>query len=49
VKNSDYANIEANVFLLYGFSVKQVKSILEFRKTPKAERNDILQSLSQMT
>lgn len=49
VKKSDYSNIEASVFLLYGFSVKQAESILEFRKTPKDERKGILESLSQLT
>jgi len=48
VKKSDYADIEANVFMLYGFSVKQVKSILEYRKTPTEERKSILQRLSQI-
>ena len=48
VKKSDYADIEANVFLLYGFSVKQAKSILEFRKTPEEEKTAILQTLSHL-
>ncbi|MGY5860389.1 MAG: N-6 DNA methylase [Candidatus Thorarchaeota archaeon] len=48
VKKSDFTDIEANVFLLYGFGVKQAKSILDNRKTPVEEKKRILQSLSDM-
>ena len=48
VKKSDYADIEANVFHLYGFSIKQSKSVLEYRKTPAEEKKAILQSLSHL-
>ncbi|MBE0526657.1 MAG: hypothetical protein IH631_06915 [Candidatus Thorarchaeota archaeon] len=48
VQNLDYPNIEANVFALYGFGLREEKSILEFRKTPKEEKMYILQSLSAL-
>jgi len=48
VKTSEFVDVEANVFLLYGFSIKQAKSILEYRKTPVEEKKAILHSLSQL-
>ncbi|MGY5880385.1 MAG: N-6 DNA methylase [Candidatus Thorarchaeota archaeon] len=48
VRNLDHPNIEANVFAVYGFGLRQAKSILEIRKTPDDEKMQILQSLSQL-
>ena len=48
VRNLDYTAIEANVFALYGFSLRQAKSILEIRKTPDDEKKPILKYLSQL-
>jgi len=48
VLNLDYPNIEANVFALYGFAVRQAKSILEIRRTPDDEKMQILRCLSKL-
>ena len=48
VRTLDYPAIEANVFALYGFSIRQTKSILEVRKTPNEEMKLILESLSRL-
>ncbi|MCK5264244.1 MAG: N-6 DNA methylase [Candidatus Thorarchaeota archaeon] len=48
VRTLDYLAIEANVFALYGFSIRQAKSILEIRKTPKEEKTPILETLSSL-
>ncbi|MHA1864683.1 MAG: Eco57I restriction-modification methylase domain-containing protein, partial [Candidatus Thorarchaeota archaeon] len=48
VRTLDYRAIEANVFALYGFSIRQAKSILEIRKTPKEEKTPILETLSSL-
>jgi len=48
VKSQDLASIEANVFQIYGFNIDQVRSVLDFRKTPQDERQSILKSYSQM-
>jgi len=48
VRKLDYHSIEANVFALYGFGLRQAKSILELRKTPHDEKKQILENLSQL-
>ena len=48
VHKLDYPNIEANVFALYGFGLRQAKTILKFRRTPDVEKKQILQDLSLM-
>ena len=47
VKSLDLPSIEANVFRLYGFGLDEVKSILDFRKTPGDERQCIIKSFSR--
>ena len=48
VANLDFPNIEAYVFALYGFGLRQAKLILEFRKTPEEEKRHILEHLSPL-
>lgn len=48
VRTLDYPAIEANVFALYGFGLRQAKSILKLRKTPEEEKKPILEILSRL-
>lgn len=48
VRTLDYSAIEANVFALYGFSLRQAKSILEMRNTPNEEKKPILETISRL-
>jgi len=48
VRTLDYPTIEASVFALYGFGLRQAKSILELRKTPDEEKKPIIETLSRL-
>ena len=46
--STDTSSVEASVFALYGFGVREAQKILGIRKTPEIEQKRIIEKLSQI-